>query len=76
MREWLLTFRTREFSHALYAKVPGATIISAIQNFMAKNDDVDVISAMEIPEKMDGLGLPIGPDPTKTAQTDTPNGTH
>ena len=76
MREWLLTFRRREDSYTLFAKVLGATIISAIQNFMAKNDDVDVFSVIEIPAKMDGMGLPTGPDPTKTAQTNTPNGTH
>lgn len=76
MREWLLTYIRRENSHAFFAKIRGATIISAVQNFLAENHDVDVISAMEIPVKMDGMGLPTGPDPTKTAQTNTPNGTH
>ncbi len=76
MREWLLSYTKRGDRHSFFAKILGATVISAVQNFLAKNDDVDVYSAIEIPVKMDGMGLPTGPDPTKTAQTNTPNGTH
>jgi hypothetical protein len=67
VRDWLIMYTRIDdpLKRPLYGKIKGATIVSALQNFCEKNVDIDVYSAMEVTGLGEGMGLPIGPDPTK-----------